>query len=104
MSSYNQPNAAPSLKEAPSTGDALNVFPTALGSRVGYSICNPSGSIVYVQELPENDPAPTAAAVVAAPSAIIPAGGTFESGARALTQVFIATAAGTANTYAQELE
>jgi hypothetical protein len=104
MSSYNQPNDEPVVKTAPSTGNALNVFPNPTTSRVGYSIHNKSGALVYVQELPENFDAPTAAEVVAAPSDTIPAGQTLVRGARAMTQVFIAVASATADTFAQELE
>lgn len=103
MSSYNKPNAAPAAVTAPSTSNAIKVFGTNLAQRVGYSICNPTTSLIYVQELPANASVPTAAAVVAAPSAIIPAGGTYVSGARDLTDVYVAVSAGTAGITAQEL-
>lgn len=103
MLSYNKPNASPATVTAPSTGDAQQVFATNLNIRVGYAICNASGASVYVQELPAGATAPTSAAVVAAPSVIIPAGANFSSGARDLTDVYVAVASGTADIFVQEL-
>lgn len=96
-------NASPTAVTAPSTSTAEKVFDTNTAGRQGYSICNPSGSVVYVQEVPAGAAAPTAAAVVAAPSAVIAAGGLYPAEAGSQVDVYVAVASGTASVTGQEL-
>lgn len=96
-------NAAPTARTAPSTGNAVEVFPTTSTGRQGYSICNLSGAVVYVQEVPAGVAAPLATAVVAAPSALVQPGGLYQSEAGAQVDVYAAVVTGTAAITGQEL-
>jgi hypothetical protein len=96
-------NAAPAGVTAPSTSDSLKIFGTPTLGRQGYSICNPTASIIYVQERKAGGATPTAAAVVATPSYTIQPGGNASPEASADVDVFVAVASGTALIDVQEL-
>jgi hypothetical protein len=102
MSSYNKPNAAPVALTVNTASNAAIAVATPLAVRVGYRICNTGSATLYVQEVPRGAAVPTVAAVIAAPSFIIPAGITYDIGARDLTDVYTG-ATSTATAVFQEL-
>ena len=102
MNSYNKPNAAPAAITVNTSSTAALAVSTPLAVRVGYRICNTGSATLYVQEVPRGATAPTVAAVIAAPSFIIPAGITYDIGARDLTDIYTG-ASSTATAVIQEL-
>jgi hypothetical protein len=102
MSSYNKPNAAPAALTINTASNAALAVATPLAVRVGYRIYNSGANTIYVQELPRGASVPTVAAVIAAPSFVVPAGLYAESGARDLTDVYTAASAAATGTF-QEL-
>ena len=88
MNSYNKPNAAPAAVTVNTASTAAKAIATPLAIRVGYRFCNTGSATIYIQEVPVGTAAPTVAAVVASPSFIIPAGITYDIGARDMTDIY----------------